>query len=99
MPPPSWHGVSRRGFLLGAASGLAAGVPLTWLAARRYPHVIPSADPTPPGKPAGAVMPGAYPGRVVEVYYPGAVSCDHVISRQAVSAMIDRGMAELTGYA
>jgi hypothetical protein len=99
MASPSSHGVTRRGFLLGAASGLAAGVPLTWLAARRYPHVIPSAHATPPGRPAGAVMPGAYPGRVVEVHHPGAVSADHVISRPAVSAMVDRGMAELTGHA
>src|SRR5262245_30846132 len=92
------HGITRRGFLLGATTGLAAGVPLTWVAARRYPYVTPSDDARPPGRPAGTVMPGAYPGRVVEVHHPGAVSPAHVIDQKAVSAMVDRGMAELTGF-
>ena len=42
--PPS---VTRRGFLLGAAAGLAAGVPLTWLAARGLPFLTPSHPATP----------------------------------------------------
>jgi hypothetical protein len=94
----SSHDITRRGFLLGATAGLAAGVPLTWLAARRYPFVTPSDNPAPPGRPAGTIMPGAYPGRVVEVHHPDSVSADHVISKPAVSSMVDRGMAELTGH-
>jgi hypothetical protein len=42
-------------------------------------------------------MPGPYPGRVVEVRHPAAVTADHVINPDVVNAMIDRGMAELTG--
>jgi uncharacterized protein (DUF362 family) len=42
-------------------------------------------------------MPGKYPGRVVEVRHPDAVSDDNVINAEAVARMIDRGMAELTG--
>lgn len=42
-------------------------------------------------------MPGRYPGRVVEVNHPRAVSSDNIIDREAVNVTIDRGMAELTG--
>jgi hypothetical protein len=47
-------------------------------------------------------MPGRFPGRVIEVRHPHAVSPRvvkgyHPINREAVSAMVDRGMAELTG--
>lgn len=41
-------------------------------------------------------MPGPYPGRVVEVLREDAVTPDHKINADAVKAMIDRGMAELT---
>jgi hypothetical protein len=43
------------------------------------------------------MMPGRYPGRVIEVRHPHAVSEYNVIDSQAVNAMVDRGMAELTG--
>jgi hypothetical protein len=42
-------------------------------------------------------MPGPYPGRVVEVHHPAAVSRENHIDRTTVDAMVDRGMAELTG--
>jgi hypothetical protein len=42
-------------------------------------------------------MPGRYPGRVLEVRHPEAVSRFNVVNRDAVEAMVDRGMAELTG--
>jgi uncharacterized protein (DUF362 family) len=42
-------------------------------------------------------MPGPYPGRVVEVHHPGSVRKDYSISAEAVKAMMDRGMVELTG--
>jgi hypothetical protein len=42
-------------------------------------------------------MPGRYPGRVVEVRHPGAVSDGNVINGKVVDLMVDRGMAELTG--
>jgi hypothetical protein len=92
-------GPSRRGFLLGAATGLAAGVPLTWLALRHD-------GPRPPAPFTGRAvevprpdfaMPGPYPGRVVEVRHPAAVLPDHRINPDAVRAMMGRGMTELTG--
>src|SRR5262245_22226493 len=99
LPTPGCCGITRRGFLLGAAAGLAAGVPLTWLGSR-----ILHGDAAPPftgrtrevPNPTYA-MPGRFPGRVVEVQHPGAVSDTHQINADAVRAMMDRGMTELTG--
>ncbi|MFO0927920.1 MAG: DUF362 domain-containing protein [Gemmataceae bacterium] len=100
-----WHGLSRRSFLLGAAAGLAGGGSLAWLAARRFPLIAPVAAPLAPeqstarsGVAAADVMPGRFPGRVVEVRHPNAVSPANVIHAPTVDAMVDRGMAELTGY-
>jgi uncharacterized protein (DUF362 family) len=44
-------------------------------------------------------MPGPFPGRVIEVHHPGAVDVanNHRISAEAVRAMMDRGLRELTG--
>jgi hypothetical protein len=97
---------SRRSFLLGSATGLAVGLPVAALAARYGPDWFglwntrgaarfTGAPALPqPGLPP---MPGKYPGRVIEVRRHDAVSDDHVINTSAVSAMMDRGMAELTG--
>ncbi len=94
-------GITRRGFLAGAATGLAAGlgagVPLTWLAAQHHRAglaAVPS-SPTPQATPDG--MPGPFPGRVIEVLHPGSVTPDHRINGEAVQKMMDRGMTELTG--
>jgi hypothetical protein len=99
------RGSSRRSFLFGAALGLAAGVPLTWLLARRLPLVQPHSLPVTPDDSTaraaikeGPIMPGRYPGRVVEVRHDGSVSANNVINRAAVNDMVDTGMAELTGY-
>jgi hypothetical protein len=98
-------GFSRRSFLLGAAFGLAAGVPLAWLAGRRVPLVPSTSAPLTPedstgraGLAGGAIMPGRYPGRVIEVRHPDAVAPNNVINASAVNRMVDRGMADLTGY-
>jgi hypothetical protein len=94
-------GITRRGFLLGAAAGVAAAAPLTWLALRGW-QALHSNGSTFSGhtkeqaKPPFA-MPGPFPGRVVEVRRADAVSRDHRINQQAVNDMIDRGMTELTG--
>lgn len=105
---PEHHGrfgITRRGFLLGAAAGLGAGVPLSWLAARRWPLLVPSPLALSPeastlraGLPAGTAMPGRMPGRVIEVRHRDAVSADNVVHVPTVDALVDRGMAELTGY-
>lgn len=98
-----WHGITRRGFLLGAAAGLAAGVPLAYLAGRYYPLLTPRAPVSPDASTARSglrpsdLMPGRYPGRVVEVRHRDAVSNDNEINRGAVEAMVDRGMSDLTG--
>ncbi len=101
--PPS--GSTRRGFLLGLAAGLGVGVPLAWLAARRLPFLTPENAFLPPAKSAERArvasseeMPGRYPGRVIEARHPLAVSPDNVISRAAVSDMVDEGMSAFTGH-
>ena len=91
--------VSRRSFLLGAATGLAAGAPLGLLGWQAYKHfTVPGGHPTPVAvKPSQEGMPGRYPGRVIEVHHPAAVDRYHRIDRTAVARMMDRGMCELTG--
>jgi uncharacterized protein (DUF362 family) len=100
-PSSGWCGITRRGFLLGAAAGLAGGVPLAWLGTRAADALRrPLAGAAPvPRTPAGGKygMPGSFPGRVVEVRHPGSVSPDHVINPPAVEQMMDRGMTALTG--
>ncbi len=100
---PEQPTVSRRDVLLGSAAGLAlAGTGLWWAGhhglsrARNHSDAgIPGGLP-PRGKKTDP-MPGLYPGRVVEVRHPGAVSDLNEIKPQVVDQMIDRGMAELTG--
>lgn len=96
------QGVSRRGFLLGTATGLAAGLPGGWLAYRLAsgnPLSTPSSVPgkLSEGAPSPYAMPGRYPGVVVEVRDERAVSEDNVIDAEAVDRMVDHGMADLTG--
>jgi len=86
--------ISRRAFLAGAA-GLATGVSGVLLADRLLtPPFAGSAKEV--ARPEYA-MPGPFPGRVVEVRRADAVSPDNVVNQAAVSAMLDRGMTELTG--
>jgi hypothetical protein len=100
-------GITRRGFLVGAgtglAAGLAAGVPLAWLGLKGQPLADIQALLHPPAgrpaedKPHDYGMPGRYPGRVVEVHHPSSVAADNKIHQPTVKAMLDRGMVELTG--
>jgi len=90
--------MSRRDFLLGAAAGLAAGVPATWWAAHQGKgawHAF--ADLRADNKDPGYAMPGRYPGRVLEVRHPQAVDPNNAIDAGTVQQMIDHGMAELVG--
>jgi len=101
---PRPHGVTRRGFLLGTGAGLVAGAPLTWLGLKGFDALDRETratrsftgcsveDPHPL-----YAMPGAYPGRVIEVQHRSAVRRDHTINSEAVKRMMDRGMRELTG--
>jgi hypothetical protein len=94
-PSNGWRGITRRGFLLGSATGLAAGAAGGWFVA---PHLSPLLEPPPRRGPRAADgMPGPYPGRVVEVRHPGVVSADHGINAEAVGHMVDCGMSRLTG--
>lgn len=100
--PPAAGCVSRRGFLLGSALGLAAGVPLGWFALhgrqwldRHAPSPFTGRSVELPRVPAG--MPGPFPGRVVEVRHPAVVAVDSTIDADAVRTMMQRGMQSLTG--
>jgi hypothetical protein len=93
-------GVTRRGFLLGAAGGLAAGLPAAWYGhdlLRPQLRTSPSADTALTAASPADGMPGPYPGRVIEVRHPQAVSPAYEINPAVVDRMIDRGMAMLTG--
>ncbi len=82
-------GISRRGFLLGAA----AGIPLGWLAYRYAPFTGRSVEvPRAP-----LAMPGPFPGRVVEVQHPGVLNDRFKINDEAVRAMMEAGMCRLVG--
>jgi uncharacterized protein (DUF362 family) len=98
------HGFTRRRFLAGLGAGLAAGVPLGWLAVKQFDKLkridsdfgsftgISKEDPNPK-----FAMPGPYPGRVIEVRHPGSVKADNTVEPTAVQKMMARGMKELTG--
>src|SRR5262245_23329608 len=96
---PGRGGITRRGFLVGAGAGLAVGAPLGWFALRGWQHM--QSRPPFSGRsveqPRAAGMPGPYPGRVVEVRHPQAVSETHIVNADAVHAMMDRGLRDLTG--
>jgi hypothetical protein len=99
---------SRRGFLFGTATGVVAGAAGTLALGRFAPSLrnglwqpAPGREPF-TGRPVevsrpGYAMPGPYPGLVVEVRHRAAVDRNNAINREAVNAMVDRGMAELTG--
>ncbi len=95
-------GITRRGFLLGAGTGLLGGTAGTWFALRQLPRIFPEINGQSAVRPRSAIpasdaMPGRYPGRVVEVRHPQAVSPSNKINGPVVGRMVDRGMAELTG--
>jgi Domain of unknown function (DUF362) len=106
MPPqshrPGCLGITRRGFLLGSAAGLAAGAPLGWLALKGSQWYDGHAPSPFTGKSAevrrpALAMPGPFPGRVVEVRHPGSVAENGAIDADAVRDMMQRGMRSLTG--
>src|SRR5437016_1578590 len=85
--------ITRRGFLAGAACGLAAGAPLAWLAARRFPTF--SGRSTEDKQPEYA-MPGSFEGRVIRVHNPGAVRPkDLSFDAEVVRKMVHRGVVAL----
>ena len=86
--------ITRRTFFAGAA-GLAVGVPAALLARRLLTTPAFTGSTQEVRQPQYA-MPGPFPGRVVEVRQADAVSPDNVVNPDAVSAMLDRGMSELT---
>jgi hypothetical protein len=93
-------GISRRGFLVGAGTGLALGIPAAWLGLRglaNHPDVPNFSGKTVEVPNPKLGMPGPYPGRVIEVHHPGSVNDDNQIQAPAVKQMMDRGMCDLTG--
>jgi uncharacterized protein (DUF362 family) len=96
--------MSRRGFLLGAGSGLIAGSALTYFGSKRLTElaawreeVASFSGKTTEIKSPQFAMPGPFPGRVIEVRHPGSVRPDNTIDAGAVEKMMGRGMCELTG--
>lgn len=94
--------LSRRGFLLGAGAGLAAGVPLTLWAEKPLRQIAgevltPFSGVTKEESRPAYAMPGPFPGRVIEVRRPDAVRIDNTLNALAVKEMMARGMCELTG--
>jgi hypothetical protein len=101
--PPGCCGITRRGLLLGAGLGLAAGLPLGWLGLKGWQALHHDPDWSPftgrsrEVRSPDFAMPGPFPGRVIEVRAQDAVSERHEIRRGAVGRMVGRGMCELTG--
>ena len=95
-------GITRRGLLLGAAGGLAAGIPLGWFGLKAWQGDHPRVERPFTGRSvedprATSAMPGPFPGRVIEVRHPEAVNTQHVINKDAVRTMMNRGMCALVG--
>lgn len=98
-------GITRRGFLLGAAAGFAAGAPLAWFGSRWWRdsgqdlwHQL--TDSRFRGRSREIErpelgMPGRYPGRVVRVHHPAAVRPNYTADPAVVRTMIDRGLVTL----
>ncbi len=90
--------MDRRTFVYNAALGtLTLG--LTGMRIRQPDSALKSLKidvqaPDMPRSPLG--MPGLYPGRVVEAFHSAAI-VDRRVSPPAVRAMVDAGMASLTG--
>src|SRR5260370_34004798 len=95
-------GITRRGLLLGAAGGLAAGIPLGWFGLKawqghnRHPE-SPFSGRSVEDPRATYAMPGPFPGRVIEIRHLGAVNPQHEINKDSVRTMIARGMCSLVG--
>jgi uncharacterized protein (DUF362 family) len=90
---------SRRAFVGGVIAGALGGGLATWTSrelwqptgGRGQSRIGSAADFS-----GELGIPGPYPGRVIEVAHAGSVS-DGQRSREAVKAMMDRGMTELVG--
>jgi uncharacterized protein (DUF362 family) len=101
-PPPSGpRRVTRRGFLVGAGAGLLVGAPLGWLLLKGWQYLdgrwhSPFTGTSQEVANPVAAMPGPFPGRVIEVRHPTAVT-QWMVNATAVGPMVDRGMCELTG--
>ncbi len=86
---------------MGAAGGVAAGLPLGWLAHQGWLHGLTMSPFT--GRttevPRQAGMPGRFPGRVVEVRSDRVVNQRYEIDAGSVRHMMERGMQSLVGTA
>jgi len=90
----------RRNFLMGAAGGAVAGGAAVWAAMRAFEHqpmphqaALAPADDVRPGSDLPP-LPGKYPGRVREIYHSQAAK-GIKRNREAIQAMLARGMKEL----
>src|SRR5882724_5432870 len=93
--------MNRRTFMkrtcLGSSSLLLGGIPPLMAEGVTLPEPPPiQTQGLPNYKPSPLGMPGLFPGRVVELSEPTAISSNRV-SQPAVQRMIEKGMKELTG--
>ncbi len=99
---------TRRIFLAGAALGAVGGAAAGWVGRQLATSKSQPGGGPPLAAPTIAAsnppaMPGPFPGRVIEVRHAGAVRAGKKNNgysernREAIKAMIDRGMTELTG--
>ncbi len=94
---PGGSGITRRGFLLGAATGLAAGAGVGWTGAHWLNRGSEENAPDPPRtiQYPDYPLPGPFPGRVIEVRRPGVLRADHTPDPELVQQMVDRGLVAL----
>lgn len=85
---------SRRAFVGGVVAGAIGGGLAAWGLGNRFRQGPPLGQSGIGPLESGLGIPGPYPGRVIEVAHAGSVTSGQR-DREAVKAMIDRGMTEL----
>lgn len=100
MNHPCSRGITRRGFLLGAAVGAGVAAPLAWFGAKHLPHLFHARSPRPTD--LKLAMPGPHPGRVVEVHHPRSLTAPRAPQtrrdnrQELIDRMLDQGIVKLT---
>ncbi len=97
-------GITRRGFLLGAGTGLVGGAAAGWFGLKAYEELerFRALEPSFTGRSTedrsvACGIPGPFPGRVIEVNHPDSVRGQAEVNPAAVKQMMDRGLCALTG--
>lgn len=101
LHPFERRSLTRRGFLIGSAVGLGAGLPvgaILWQEALKRLPAIPVEVVAPATvKNQPDLMPGRAKGRVSEVYHAHVVDAKYRVDRAALRQMLDKAMCAFTG--